>query len=60
MKKTIGEYLFMIGIWAFVIILVAAVLTSIGFTIAAYTMYGNTPISEVPAWAFWFMGGGRR
>ena len=60
MKKTFGDYLLVCGIWAFVIILIAAILTSIGFTIAAYVMYGNTPISEVPAWAFWFMGGGNR
>lgn len=31
------------------------VLVIIGFTITAWVMYGNKPITEIPAWALWLM-----
>lgn len=60
MKEALRERLITILWIGLFIVLAVGVLTIIGFTIAAWSMYGNTPVAEVPPWALWFMFGGRR
>lgn len=46
---------------AFVFIGVAFALICAGWSVYAFVKYGDKPITEIPAWALWFMfGGGRR
>lgn len=41
------------------IIGILLILGFIGFEIYLYIHYGKMPISEVPAWVFWLLPGGR-
>ena len=38
-----------------IIIIVAVLIALVATEIYVWTTYGNTPVSEVPAWALWFM-----
>lgn len=43
----------------FTAIIVAGVLTVGAMSIYCWCAYGGKPASEIPAWALWFMFGGR-
>jgi len=41
------------------IVLGLILLTLVGANIYFWIKYGNKPVSEIPAWVFWFMWGKR-
>ena len=53
MKKSDKELIFGIMLLTLMIIVIG---TCLFFTIYAFVVYGNKPITEIPAWAFWIMG----
>ena len=46
-----------IGIITILIIVVGLILSVIGVEIYVWIEYGSKPITEIPAWALWFMWG---
>lgn len=51
----------MLALYTFgIIFLVLIVLVVIVIDVYAFIKYGNTPITEVPAWAYFFLMGGRK
>jgi hypothetical protein len=48
-------------LFSLIIFVVASIFISlISIEIYCWITYGGKPVSEVPAWALWFMYGGRR
>lgn len=51
---------FMLALYTFLILfLVLLLLAVIVIDVYAFIKYGDTPITEVPAWAYFFLFGGK-
>lgn len=49
-------------VYMFTILLISTPLFILGciiLRISVFLVYGNTPITEIPSWAFWIMGTGK-
>ena len=59
MKKHFKEHFLLFIINILMAIFLVFIAINIFWVIYAFVKYGNTPIAEVPAWAIFYMFGGR-
>lgn len=58
MKRKIKDTLYLIAYFGIIIFFVALMCGLIGVEIYVWVTYGDAPITEIPAWALFFMFGG--